>query len=245
MGKNVLTDNLAEPLNDATTARVDINAGDGNLTIDRLTGAEPVLASGTLQYFENQGAPARTLVTDDAQAILTLKGGRAGRPWFRLPWAACNEATEWQIHLNPAVSYAIAAHSDGGNVRLSLAGMAVTRVSADTGGGNVDVVLPDNAANLSVSARTGAGNATVEIGSGITGSNIVSASSGAGNVVVRIPSGVAARIHATTGMGKATVDPRFGKTGRDTYQSADFDSAADKLEITTNSGAGNVIVNTI
>ena len=57
----------------------------------------------------------------------------------------------------------------------------------------MDVVLPDNAANLSVTAKAGGGNVTVEIGSGITGSNIVNASSGAGNVVVRIPSGVAAR----------------------------------------------------
>jgi hypothetical protein len=221
MAKNVLTENLSELLNGATTAKVDINAGDGNLTIDQLTSGEPVLASGTLQYFENQGLPTRTLVSKSGEATLTLKGGNAGRPWFRFPWAACNGATEWEIHLNPTVSSDITAHSDGGNVRLNLAGMAVTRVSADTGGGNVDVVLPDNAANLSVTAKTGAGN-----------------------VVVCVPSGVAARIHATTGLGKAIVDPRFSKTDKNTYQSPDFDSAANRVEITVNSGAGNVSVST-
>jgi hypothetical protein len=244
MSKNVLTDNFSEPLNGATTAKVDINAGDGNLTIDRLTGGEQVLASGTLQYFENHGLPNRTLVSSNGQATLTLRGGGAERPWFRFPWAACNGATEWQIHLNPTVSSDITAHSDGGNVKLNLAGIAVTRVSADTGGGNMDVVLPDNAANLSVTAKTGAGNVTVEIGSGITGSNIVNANSGAGNVVVRIPSGLAARIHATSGLGKATVDSRFSKIDGNTYQSPDHDGAADKVEITVNSGAGNVSVNT-
>jgi hypothetical protein len=244
MAKNVLTYNLSEPLNGATTAKIDINAGDGNLTIDRLTGDEQVLASGRLQYFENQGLPTRTLVSSNGQVTLTLRRGGSGRPWFRFPWAACNGATEWQIHLNPAVSSDITAHSDGGNVKLDLAGMAVTRVSADTGGGNMDVVLPDNAASLSVTAKTGAGNVTVEIGSGITGSNTVNANSGAGNVVVRVPSGIAARIHATSGLGKATVDPRFSKTDNNTYQSSDFDSAANKVEITVNSGAGNVNVNT-
>jgi hypothetical protein len=244
MAKNVLTYNLSEPLNGATTAKVTINAGDGNLTIDRLTGGEQVLASGTLQYFENQGLPTRTLVLSNGQATLTLGESGTGRPWFRFPWAACNGATEWQIHLNPAVSSYITAHSDGGNVKLNLAGMAVTRVSADTGGGNMDVVLPDNAANLSVTAKTGAGNVTVEIGSGITGSNTVNANSGAGNVVVRVPSGIAARIHATSGLGKATVDPRFSKTEDNTYQSSDYDGATNKVEITVNSGAGNVSVNT-
>jgi len=243
MTKNVLTDSFSEPLNGATTAKVDINAGDGNLTIDRLAGGEQVLASGTLQYFEKQGLPTRTLVFSNGQAALTLRGGGAGRPWFRFPWAACNGATEWQIHLNPAVSSDITAHSDGGNVKLNLAGLAVTCVSADTGGGNVDVVLPDNAADLSVTAKTGAGNVTVEIESGIIGSNIVSANSGAGDVVVRIPSGVAARIHATTGLGKVTVDPRFSKAADNRYQSSDFDSAVNRVEITANSGAGNVRVN--
>jgi hypothetical protein len=245
MAKKVLTHNLSEPLGGATTAKVDINTGTGNLTIDRLAGGEQVLASGTLQYFENQGPPTRTLNTSNGQATLTLRGGDTGRPWFGFPWAACNGAFEWQIHLNPNVLSDITAHSGGGNVKLNLAGMAITRVSADIGGGNMGVVLPDNAANLSVIAKTGAGNVNVEIGSGIIGSNTVNANSGAGNVVVRIPSGVAAKIHATSGVGKATVDPRFSKTGNNTYQSPDFDSAVDKVEITVKSGAGNVSVNTM
>ncbi len=220
MAKNVLTYNLSEPLNGATTAKVDINAGDGNLTIDGLAG-EQVLASGTLQYTEKQGLPTRTVDSSNGQATLMLKVGRAGQPWFRFPWDACNGATQWQIHLNTTVASDITAHADGGNVKLDLAGMDVTRVSADTGGGNMEVVLPDNADNLSVTAKTGAGN-----------------------VVVLIPSGMAARIQATTGLGKAIVDPQFSQTGKNTYQSPDYDVAANKVEITASSGAGNVVVNT-
>ncbi len=246
MTKVVFIDNFSEPLDDIKAAVVDIDAGDGNLKIDRLavTGGEPVLASGRLQYMEAQGLPMRSVNTSNGQATLTLRRGGVGRPWFRLPWATCNGATEWQIGLNPTVPSDITAHADGGNVVLNLADMAITHVSAETGGGNMDVVLPDNAANLGVTARTGAGNVTVEIGAGLTGSTVVNAGSGAGNVIVRIPSGVAARIRATTGLGKAMVDPRFGKIDSVTYQSPDFDSAADKVEIMAHSGAGNVSVNT-
>jgi hypothetical protein len=242
MAKNLLTDKLSEPLNGATTARIDIHAGDGNLTIDGLNGGEQVLASGTLQYFENRGLPTRSLVSDNGQATLTLRGSGAGRPWFHFPWVACNGATEWQIHLNPNVASDITAHSDGGNLKLDLSGMAVNRLSAGTGGGNIDVVLPDSAADIDLTAQTGAGNVTVEIGSELTGKNILEANSGAGNVVVRIPGHLAARIHATTGLGKTTVDRRFSMTGENTYQSPDFDGAADKVEITISSGAGNVSV---
>ena len=242
MATKVLTDNLSEPLNGATIAKVDINAGDGNLTIDQLTGGAQMLASGTLQYFENQGLPTWTLVSSNGQATLKLRGGGTGRPWFHFPWSACNGATEWQIHLNPTISSDITAHSDGGNVKLNLAGMAVICLSADTGGGNMDVVLPDNAANLNVTAKTGGGNVFLKIGTGTTGSNILNATSGAGNVVVCIPNGVAALIHATTGLGKANVDPRFGQIDKNTYQSPDYEVAANKVEITVKSGAGNVSV---
>ena len=221
MANSVLTHNLSEPLGNATAAKVDIDNGDGNLAIDGLIGGEPLLASGTLQYLEKQGLPTRTLNTSNGQATLKLKASGGGQPWFHLPWQACNGATEWRIHLNPRVQSDITAHSGGGNVKLDLAGMAVTRVAADTGGGNMDVVLPEDAANLSVTAK-----------------------SGAGNVVVHVPSGIAARIHASTGLGKVIVDPRFSKTDKNTYQSPDFDSAANKVEITVKSGAGNVEVNT-
>jgi len=244
MSTNILTDKFSEPLNGVTRAKVDINAGDGNMIIDRHNGNEQALTSGTLQYFENQGQPTRTLVSSNGLATLTLRAGNARRPWFRFPWAACNGATEWQIHLNPTVSSEITAHSDGGNVKLNLAGMAVTCVSADTGGGNMEVVLPDNAANLNVIVQTGAGNVAVESGSVLLGSNLINAKSGAGDVDVRIPSGVAARIHATTGVGVAIMDPRFSKIDKNTYQSPDFDSAANRVEITIQSGAGNLSVNT-
>jgi hypothetical protein len=220
MAKNVLTDEFSEPVNGATSAKVEISTSDGNLTIDRLSGGEQVLASGTLQYFESQGVPKRSLKTSGSQATLTLKAGNAAQSWLRVPWAACNGATEWQIHLSSRVSFGITAHSGGGNVTLDLGGMAVSRVSAGTGGGNMEVVLPDNAANLSVEAKTGAGN-----------------------VVVRVPVGMAARISATTGLGKAIVDARFGKIDKNTYQSSDYDTAANRVDITASSGAGNVIVN--
>ncbi len=244
MAKNVLTYNLSEPLGRATAAKINIDNGDGNMTIDGLTGDEQVLASGTLEYMEKQGLPTATLNASDGQASLTLKAAEARQTFLRLPWQSCNGATTWQVHLNPGVQSDITALSRGGNVKLNLAGIAVTRLAAETGGGNMEVVLPENAADLNVTAKSGGGNVTVEIGGGTTGSNSINAASGAGNVTLHIPAGMAARIQATTGMGKVIIDPRFSKIDKKTYQSPDYDTAASKAEITLSSGAGNVVVNT-
>lgn len=221
MAKKVLTQTLSQPLDGAAKAKFDIYAGSGNLAIDGLRGGEPVLASGELEYIENQVPPAWSVDTNGGQANLTLKADGYNRPWLRMPWQACNGATEWRIHLNPGVQSDVIARSGGGNVKLDFGGTAVTRVLAETGGGNMDVVLPDRAENLSVVAK-----------------------SGAGNVSVLLPNGFAARIHATTGMGKVIMDTRFSKIDKNTYQSPDYDTAAKKAEITLSSGAGNVSVNT-
>jgi hypothetical protein len=243
MAKNVLTHNLSEPLAGAKSAKVNVNVADGNLMIDELANGEQMLASGALQYIERQGLPTESVDVVNGQATLTLTARSTGRPWFHLPWEACNAATEWRIHLNPNVQSDITAYSGGGNLKLNLAGMAITRLSADTGGGNMDVVLPNHAANLSVVAKSGAGNVTIELGDDTTGSNTINANSGAGNVVLRVPRGIAACIHATTGLGKVIMDSRFNKMDDKTFQSPDYDSTSDKVEITAHSGAGNVSVN--
>lgn len=243
MANKVLIHNLSAPMDGAKSAKIDINTGSGNLIIDRLTNPGHVLANGTLEYLENQDQPTSSVNTRNGQATLTINARSARQTWLKLPWAACNGATNWQIHLNPTMQSDIQASSGGGNVKLDLAGMLISHLVADTGGGNTHVVLPDNAANLDVTAKTGGGNVTVEIGSGTTGSSIVNATSGAGNVVVRVPSSMAARIHASSGMGKVIMDSRFSKVDNKTYMSPDFETAADKVEITATSGAGNVSIN--
>jgi hypothetical protein len=243
MAKTIMTANFSEPLTEVTTATIDIDIADGNLTIDKLADNEGLLASGTLQYLEDQGLPTRSAITRNGRATMTLKAKSTRRAWIHLPWQACNGATQWQIHLNPHVNYDITVRSGGGNIKLDLADMAVTGVSVDTGGGNLEVRLPDHSNAINVIAKSGAGNVTVAVGGGTTGNNLINAGSGAGNVVVDIPPHMAACVHATTGLGKTILDSRLTKIDGNTYQSADYDVAVDKLEISAHSGAGNVTVN--
>ncbi len=242
MADKVLRDSLSQPLQGATNAKVDINCGPGHLTVDRAADGS-MLASGTLEYLEKQGLPARTGGVSNGQATLTLRPGSTVKSGFRFPWQGCwGGAYQWQVNLNPTVPSDITAHSDGGNMKLNLGNMAVTHLTVDNGGGSVDVALPENTTDLRAAVRTGGGNLAVDLGRNVRGSNTVSATSGAGNVVVRIPAGVAARIHANSGAGKVIVESSFVRIDKNTFQSAGYDSAANKVEITAKSGAGNVSV---
>lgn len=240
---SVLTQDLSEPLGGATIAKIEIDPGDGNLTVDTLALGAQELVSGTLQYLENQDQPTHTVDASSSPAAVTLRASPGKQPWIRLPWSACNGATDWSVHLNPGVISDLTAHTDGGNVKLDLARVSLTHLAADAGGGNISVVLPDRAADLNAIVKTGAGDVLVEFGS-ITGNGSITASSGAGNVKVRMPGNIAARIHTNSGMGKILIDSRFSKIDDTTYQSSSYDSAADRVEITVRSGAGNVTIET-
>jgi hypothetical protein len=218
MARKIYTYNMSEPLTGAPEAKIDINTVDGNLKIGSLRGGHE-LVSGSLQYLESQEPPTHSVNTSGSQAKLIVQSGKKGQPWFRLPWAACNGATEWQIQLNPTIALDITAQSGGGNVQLELTGLTVTRLTAETGGGNMEVFLPDRAAGL---------QATIK--------------SGAGNVTVHLPNGVAARIHATTGLGKVIMDRPYSQIDKSTYQSPGYENAVEKIEITASSGAGNVSI---
>lgn len=218
MAKKVMIYNLSEPLPGGSEARIEIDAVDGNLQIDALPGGAE-LASGTLEYLENQQPPSRSMKSTGRKATLTVKSGSKGQPWLRMPWSACNGATEWHIHLTTGCALDIKAHSGGGNVTLDLSGLTITALTADTGGGNMDVILPDCAAGLHAELK-----------------------SGAGNVTLHVPGSIPARIHATTGLGKVIFDGSFSQVDKSTYQTPGYESAVGKLEITASSGAGNVII---
>ncbi len=173
-GGKVLTHELNEPLDGATSAKFDFYTGSGNLTMDSLTGGEPLLAGGTLQYLDNLGEPARTLVSFNGHSDFTMKWGEGSAP--------CMEAIEWNLHLNPTVLSDITAGSGGGNVKLNLANMTLTRLSAETGGGNMEVVLPDTITTLSVVAKSGAGNVVVSVPGGVAAR--ITASTGIGQVII-------------------------------------------------------------
>lgn len=238
----VAVQELAEPLNGANTSSLDFDLAEGNLAIDRLTGGEPLLVGGTLEYYENGGMPARSLSSMGGQATFALSVGTDPRPRWRLPWEACNAENDWTLHLNPTVVYEIAARTGGGNLNLDLSGLRVSRINAETGGGNAEIRLPANAANLSAAVRTGAGKIVVEIGAGTKGQNDLTLENGAGSVEVLVPAGLAVKLVGTSGMGSILVDPALAQTGEGTYESADYDANQNRITIEVSNGAGTVKV---
>ena len=126
---------------------------------------------------------------------------------------------DWAVELNPAIPLRLELRAGADEARLDLSALRVTELRIDTGASSTEVVLPASAGFTSVRV-----------------------SAGAASLALRVPPGVAARVRARGGAMSAEVDTgRFPRAG-DVYQSPDYDTAANKIEIDANLGAGSLEV---
>ncbi len=126
--------------------------------------------------------------------------------------------SRWDVALYPQIPLAVRVNSGVGNANLDLSKLNVTTLRVNGGVGSLNVTTPQ------------AGTTTMKIDGGV------------GSVVVTIPPGVAAQIRVNSGLGGAHIDQsRFAKSDK-IYQSADYASAANKIDIEVNGGVGSVTV---
>lgn len=133
--------------------------------------------------------------------------------WWR------GSSLDWDIRLNQEIPVSLELETGASEARLDLGELQVDRLSLKCGASSVKLYLPKNAGQTS---------ATVE--------------AGAASIDVQIPVGVAARIRSRGGLSRLSLDekrfPRFG----DIYQSADHDSAANKIDLDIQMGVGSVSI---
>ncbi len=125
-------------------------------------------------------------------------------------------SSRWDLGLNPGLPIVLRVNGGVGSANLDLSGLNISSLNLDTGVGSLNVTMP---ASGSVSARV---------------------NGGLGSTNIRIPPGVSARLSINAGLGGIHVDEsRFPKFG-DVYQSADFASATNKVDVDIDGGMGGM-----
>jgi len=137
---------------------------------------------------------------------------------FGAPWA-WHRGFEWTLRLSNTLPLSLRLESGAGQANIDLTDLKVADLQISTGASSTILRLPANAG--STRARIEAGVASVRI---------------------FVPEGVAASIHATGGLADQRIDrARFPRTGA-RYQSPDYETAANKVEIHVQTGVGSVEV---
>jgi len=130
------------------------------------------------------------------------------------------ESLDWDIRLNRDIPLVLKIDSGASASILDLSDLKVTDLDINTGASSTELTLPANAGNTHVDIDTGASS-----------------------LKVSIPSGVAASIRVKTGIASVKVNPRFPRLDGGLYQSTDFSTAANRIDMTIDAGVGSIEVN--
>ncbi len=201
-------------------------AGTDRMTIplDGATSASVRLQFGGGEVTVEAGPPDQLLVGEFANggAVQRLRGpgsvelspdGPAVWPWFDRP-------LNWKIGVTTGVPLDLDIQSGAAKVRMDLTGVALRRLKIQTGASDTRVRLPRSA-----------------------GSSTVKAEGGAASLSFEVPVGVAARIHSLMVIGSTSVDEsRFPKTASGRWESPDYATAPNKVELEVSGGVGSVRV---
>lgn len=201
------------PLQGATRADLRLNHAAGRLRIAD-GAAHGLLLSGSF----GGGVDKRIRAgSDGLQVELGLPSSVYRH--FIIPWStlAGRGGLEWSIALTRDIPLTLTVHSGASETRLDLSALKVVDLRVETGASSTEIILP-----------TAAGFTRVQV------------SSGAASTIVDVPDGVAARIKASGGLADINVAPRFPRLSAGLYQSPDYDTAADKVELTVETGVGAV-----
>lgn len=138
------------------------------------------------------------------------------RLWV-FPWNWSPGQSDCSLRVNPDVTTSLDINTGASDSRLDLGDLQVTDIRLQTGASSTYLTLPRNA-----------GHTRVDIESGVA------------SVKVSVPQNVAARIRVKGGLSGISVDSHRFPRSAGIYQSADYDSAPHKADISVETGVGSL-----
>lgn len=174
------------------------------------------------------GASAEQLLTGSFAGGVKQRAHKSGdrldahieaNPTFFPPFFGGWQGLEWDISLNRDIPLALRLETGASQSELDLRDLKVTDLRVNTGASKTDLTLPANAGKTDV---------RVELG--------------AASLDMVVPQGVAARIRSESGAAAIEIDTARFPYSNGIYESADFPSAENKVDIMIQAGAGRVAV---
>ncbi len=124
------------------------------------------------------------------------------------------------VKLSPQTPSELRVRGGAGDLTVDLSSLQVTYFELDAGVGGSRITLPQAAGTVSARVNVGVGS-----------------------LDVTVPEGVAAQVRIDRGITGVSVDAgRFPKVSDNTYRSASYDSAANRVDLDITGGVGGITV---
>ena len=206
-------------------------------------------SSGENFSIELQGAARVDLHVDHGAGSFLLMGGApagialAGSSGLSLELKQRLEGDHLEIDLEAGPTFLPFLGPDGGAWQFNLSNGVPVAIKIDSGASSLDLDMTDVKLSF-LGINTGASSIKVKLPAQ-AGHTLVDIDAGAASVDLSVPEGVAARIRVDQGASSMKIDekrfPRFNSMSG-MFQSEDFETAANKVEISLDGGASSMVV---
>ena len=128
----------------------------------------------------------------------------------------------------------------GGVFRFQLSNEVPAVISVETGASQLEMDLKDVLAS-EIRLQTGASSSKVTLPA--RGASHLDLEAGAASIEIRVPNGVSGRVRVKEGLTSLNIDTsRFPQVDTRLYQSADYDTAPNRTEISVEAGLGSISI---
>lgn len=212
LGMGMQTETVGESSTGVQSAHLELKTGVGDLDMRPLVGSDGNWIEGTVSH------PASLRLAQEYQntgGVAQLKLDTEGNVIF-----LGNSSERWNIHVAPGMPLTLKIDAGVGSSKLDLNALDVTDIDMNTGVGGTEVILPSNAGTVNARIKGGIGGLTI-----------------------LIPVGVPARIRSNSGIGGASINQaRFPSTGQDLFESPDYATATNRIDLTVDAGIGGITI---
>ena len=177
--------------------------------------------------------------------IIINGGAPTGKALVGSSAAGMNERTHLDgdrldVHIEAGASFIPFVGPSDGTWRFQITQEIPVTVKVETGASQLDMDLTDVLASH-IELETGASNSNVIMPA--RGTSLLDLEAGAASINITIPEGVAGRIRIKEGLTSLNVDTnRFPQLDSRLYQSADYDTAANRAEVSVEAGLGSITI---
>jgi len=135
-----------------------------------------------------------------------------------IPFVGPSDGT-WRFQISQEVPVTVKVETGASQLDMDLTDVMASRIELETGASSSNVVMP---------AR---------------GVSLLDLNAGAASINITIPQGVSGRVRIKEGLTSLNVDTsRFPQLDSHLYQSSDFDTAADRAEVSVEAGLGSITI---
>jgi hypothetical protein len=245
---NVQTVQYSEPLDDAKSAKLDLDFSVGDVNMQALSDSN-MLLDADLRYignvdFESSTSNGEKLVTltshDDSRNFFDFLG-------FSFIGSSDEDSLHWEIGLNPTTPLDLNLKGGVGTNTLDLSGVQLSSLRYDGGVGGSTVSLPSGSYDLDLNAGVGALNVKFMDDTAVDASIV----GGVGKVTLDLPEAAPVRLEVEGTLGGIDVPENFVEINSNqdvdesgVWESASYAEAGDsaRIRIVFDGGVGGLSV---